>query len=134
MGVLDEVFAGKKGLANTLIDLLGGEAIFETIIGGEYNEDNDSTYQDIHRQRLPFVIDVVSNTAGASTVPGGENGGLVNNETLYTGIVPAANLDVYPNPLKTVIRQGNERYQVIQTEPTLVGNLEVLYKLTMKRL
>lgn len=134
MGLLEDVFAGQEGLANTLIDLLGGEALFETVLGEEYNEETDRTYKDIRRQRLPFVVEAVSTASGASSVPSGENGGLVNSETVYMGTVPAVNLDVVPKPLKTVIRQGRERYQVIKTEPTYVGDTPVIYRLTMKRL
>lgn len=134
MGVLEEVFSGQEGLANSLVNLLGGEAIFETVENEEYNEEKDREYKEICRQVLPFVIDVVSNSSGAGTVPGGDNGGLVNNEKLYTGYVPAVNLNVEPKPLKTVIRQGRARYQVIQVDSTYVGNTEVLFKLTMRRL
>ena len=134
MGALDEAFAGTDGLANSLIDLLGGEALFETVLGEEYNEETDRTYKDIRRQRLPFVIETVSNSSGAGSVPNGESGGLVQNQHLYTGTVPAANLDVVPRPLKTVIRQGRERFQVVTVEPTFVGDTPVIYRLTMRRL
>ena len=134
MGALDEAFAGTDGLANALIDLLGGETLFETVLGEEYNEETDRTYKDIRRQRLPFVIESVSNSSGAATVPNGENGGLVKNQHLYTGTVPSANLDVVPLPLKTVIRQGRERYQVVTVEPTYCGDTPVVYRLTMRRL
>lgn len=134
MGALDEAFAGKDGLANSLIDLLGGEALFETVLGEEYNEETDRTYKDIRRQRLPFVIESVSNTSEAGAVPGGGNGGLTKNRHVYTGTVPAANLDTVPVPLKTVIRQGRERYQVMTVEPVYCGDTPVVYRLGMRRL
>lgn len=134
MGVLDDVFAGQEGLANSLINLFGGEAVFETVVGETYDESRDMTVKDIRRQKLPLVIETVKNSAGASSVPGGEGGGLESSETLYVGSVPSVNLDVDPVPLKTVIRQGNERYQVIDVERTVVGNTPVLFKLTMRKL
>ena len=134
MGLLDDVFAGQDGIANALMNLLGGEAVFETVVGETYNETRDMTVKDVRRQKLPFVIETVKNSAGKSSVPGGDGGGLVSDETLYIGSVPSVNLDVDPLPLKTVVRQGRERYQVLDVERTVVGNIPVLFRLTMRRL
>ena len=134
MGALDEAFAGTDGLANALIDLLGGEALFETVLGEEDNEETDRTYKDIRRQRLPFVIESVSNSSEPGSVPNGESGGLMKNRHLYSGTVPAANLDTVPLPLKTVIRQGRERYQVVTVEPVYCGGTPVVYRIAMRRL
>ena len=134
MGVLDDVFAGSGGLANTLIDLLGGEAVFETVTEETYDEETDRTHQEVVRQILPFVIEGVSDSSNATSVPGGGNGGLTGTGSVYTGTVPAANLDAVPRPLKTVIRDRRARYQVIRVEPVFVGNIPVAYRLTMRRL
>lgn len=134
MGVLDDVFAGSGGIANTLIDLLGGEAVFETVTEETYNEETDRTHQEVVRQILPFVIESVSDSSDASPVPSGENGGLAGTGSVYTGTVSAANLDSVPRPLKTVIRDKRARYQVIGVEPVFAGNIPVTYRLTMRRL
>ena len=134
MGVLDDVFAGSGGIANTLIDLLGGEAVFETVTEETYNEETDRTHQEVVRQILPFVIESVSDSSNASPVPSAENGGLAGTESVYTGTVSAANLDAVPRPLKTVIRDKRARYQVIRVEPVFAGNIPVTYRLTMRRL
>ena len=91
MGVLDDVFAGSGGIANTLIDLLGGEAVFETVTEETYNEETDRTHQEVVRQILPFVIESVSDTSDASPVPSAENGGLAGTRRRPT---PSFRFDV----------------------------------------
>lgn len=132
MGILDDAFAGSDGLANVLISSLGGTALFETVLVEEYREDTDHTHREYSRQVLPFVIEqeAVSSTA----VTGGGNGGLIGSETLYVGIVPAANIDVPPKPLKTIIHDRRVRYQVVKVEPSYVGNTPVIYRMTLRRL
>lgn len=134
MGLLDEVFAGNNGVANMLADMLGGEAVVETEVGETYDEEHDLTVKDIRRQVVPMVIETRSNEHGASNVPNGENGGLGRNETLFSGMLPTANLVAEPRPLKTIVRQGRERYQTVQVSAVNVGEVIVAYSLTLRKL
>lgn len=134
MGLLDGVFAGTNGVANMLIGSLGGSAVIETEVGETYDEQNDRTVKDIRRQVLPMAIDTISNEHGASGVPGGENGGLSRNETLFSGILPSANLTVAPRPLKTIVRQGKRQYQAVKVDSVISGEETVAYQLIMREL
>lgn len=134
MGLLDDIFAGNNGVANLLIDALGGSAIVETEVGETYDEQTDRTVKDIRRQVLPMAISTLTNEHGASGVPNGENGGLSRDESLFSGIIPTANLDVVPRPLKTIIRQGKRRYQAVKIDSVISGEETVAYQITMREL
>ena len=134
MGILDGIFAGSDGLANVLIDALGGEAVIETIVDETYNESNDETYQDVRRQILPVVIQKQESIAANTSSPTTEIPILVGETGTYIATVSAANVNHKPEPIKTTVRSGRDRFQVTNVEPYYVGNIMIAYKLTMRKL
>ena len=134
MGILDGVFAGSHGLANLLIDTLGGEATVETILEETYDEETDKTIQNVSRQVVPVVIQALAQSAANSTSPSTEIPLLVGETVKYIATLSAANLSHPPQPVKTTLRHGRDRYQVTDVEPGFVGNIKVSYKLTLRKL
>lgn len=134
MGVLDDLFVGSNGLANVLIDGLGGLAVIETVSQEHYDEETDSTVQDCYRQIVPAVIQTQTISSSNTSSPTPEEPFLLGETVVYTATISAANLSHPPEPIKSTLRVGRDRYQVIDVKPAFVGNYVISYKLTMRKL
>ena len=81
---LEKVFAGNKGVVNTLFNILGYEATIETITRREYNEEKDAYFEDVARQILPFLVEDMTGNLKAAQVPEAVSAGLIETETVFT--------------------------------------------------
>lgn len=137
MGVLDKVFAGKKGLLNVLADKLGGTVRLIYVNEFSYDEQNNKDVVRESYQVLPFIpsagtsIENPAVVSGASEIWGMKSQSeVVLSDKTCAGTIPSANVIREPVAGRDRFERGGNVYRITVVKPNMVGDSLVSYFLT----
>ncbi|MDR3235035.1 MAG: hypothetical protein LBT46_15470 [Planctomycetaceae bacterium] len=123
MGLLDGVFSGKSGVANSLIEMLGGEAVFLKKIKSNIMDDVPTEFE-----RIP--CEAVFDTLTQST-DNGLGGG--TRRSILTATIPAAVLASVPIAKIDCFEKDSIIYDIHDVNTVYSGDNAALYTLTLNR-
>jgi len=127
MPLLDSIFAGQNGVANSLLNLLGGNAaIIITGKGTFYNEATDDYYQEEDQR-----FDVAFAKESLSKVPYNIIGGVYIEAGDLVGLIPNTEQPIRENVDRLL--RNNVEYLIVATEPVSSGNETAAIKLLCRK-
>ena len=137
MGVLDKVFAGKKGLLNVLADKLGGTVRLVYVNEFSYDEQNNKDAVRESYQVLPFIpsentsIENPAVVSGASEIWGMKSQSeVVLSDKTCAGTIPSANVIREPVSGRDRFERGGIVYRLTSVKPNYVGDSLISYFLS----
>ena len=125
LGLLNPVFAGKKGLAATLTKNFGGTAtLFFDVIPSEYNEATGQMIPpEFEHQTIAFVQESLKKFVGVGV------GGIQVSEGDMVGLVAASDLEHEIRNGSTKMMWQARRWIVTSQEPVSSGNERAMIRI-----